>query len=181
MRLSFVAAIAVLAIAACTDSSDQGSVMDAEASAEAGAEASLEGSASVEAGTSTDSAAVADSSALEATAAPAHCCVLTAPDASASGARDGAPSDATASSTGADSDSPSEAGAATCGPAGMPFGGQVTEPCLNSNAAGGYGRWTCSSGSCANNGLSCVVGDTCTLVDVGCTGVVQACDYPWAP
>jgi len=56
----------------------------------------------------------------------------------------------------------------------------VSEPCLKQNSHGTYGRWTCGAGAepqvCSNNGLSCGVGDPCTLVDVGCPGVVQTCE-----
>jgi hypothetical protein len=55
----------------------------------------------------------------------------------------------------------------------------VIEPCWSTNAAGNYGLWTCSSGPCSENGRSCAVGDTCTLPDIGCTGVVKECAYPW--
>jgi hypothetical protein len=62
----------------------------------------------------------------------------------------------------------------------------VVEPCLSSNSAGTFGLWTCGAGSpqmqCGNNGLSCTAGDPCTLVDIGCTGVVQACTFtPYTP
>jgi len=57
----------------------------------------------------------------------------------------------------------------------------VVEPCLSRDSAAGYGSWTCGAESpqvrCADNGLSCNVGDPCTLLDVGCTGVVQACTF----
>jgi hypothetical protein len=62
----------------------------------------------------------------------------------------------------------------------------VVEACLSSNSAGTYGLWTCGTGSpqlqCGDNGLSCTVGDPCTLVDIGCPGVVQACTFnPYTP
>jgi hypothetical protein len=68
--------------------------------------------------------------------------------------------------------------------AGNGFG--VVEPCLNGNSGGTYGLWTCGTASpqmrCGDNGLSCSVGDPCTLVDIGCPGVVQACTFtPYAP
>jgi hypothetical protein len=59
---------------------------------------------------------------------------------------------------------------------------------LTSNAGGTYGRWTCGPGAdaaqnqCDDNGLSCSVGEPCTLVDVGCPGVVEACAFtPYTP
>jgi len=68
--------------------------------------------------------------------------------------------------------------------AGNGFG--VVEPCLSVNSGGTYGLWTCGTASpqmqCADNGLSCSVGDPCTLVDIGCAGVVQACTFtPYTP
>ncbi len=62
----------------------------------------------------------------------------------------------------------------------------VIEPCLSENTKGTYGRWTCGAGAeapvCGQNGLSCGVGDPCTLVDVGCPGIVQTCDFkPYTP
>jgi hypothetical protein len=57
----------------------------------------------------------------------------------------------------------------------------VVEPCLSGDSGAGFGAWTCGGGSqmlCANNGLSCNLGDPCTLLDVGCPGVVQACTFP---
>ena len=62
----------------------------------------------------------------------------------------------------------------------------VVEPCLSSNSGGTYGLWTCGTASpqlqCGDNGLSCSVGDPCTLVDIGCPGVVQACTFnPYTP
>jgi hypothetical protein len=62
----------------------------------------------------------------------------------------------------------------------------VAEPCLGGNSGGTYGLWTCGTESpqmqCGDNGLSCNVGDPCTLVDVGCPGVVQACTFtPYTP
>jgi hypothetical protein len=57
----------------------------------------------------------------------------------------------------------------------------VSEPCLGSNTGGTYGLWTCGADAdasqlqCSDSGLSCNAGDPCTLVDVGCPGVVQAC------
>ena len=57
----------------------------------------------------------------------------------------------------------------------------VVEPCLSRDAGAGFGAWTCGTESpqvqCADNGLSCNVGDPCTLLDVGCPGVVQACTF----
>jgi hypothetical protein len=57
----------------------------------------------------------------------------------------------------------------------------LIEPCWNSGPAGTYGRWTCGSNldaglACADNGLSCAVGATCFLEDLGCPGVVQPCE-----
>jgi hypothetical protein len=62
----------------------------------------------------------------------------------------------------------------------------VVEPCLNSNSGGTYGLWTCGTASpqkqCGDNGLTCSIGDSCTLVDVGCPGVVQDCAFtPYTP
>jgi hypothetical protein len=86
-----------------------------------------------------------------------HCCTLQATDASAAG----------------------------CGGSGDASLGFI-EPCLTVNSGGTYGRWTCGAGGeppvCGNNGLSCAVGDPCTLVDIGCPGVVQLCDFkPYTP
>jgi hypothetical protein len=57
----------------------------------------------------------------------------------------------------------------------------VVEPCLNRDSGAGFGAWTCGAdwpqAQCADNGLSCNLGDPCTLVDVGCPGVVQACTF----
>jgi hypothetical protein len=58
----------------------------------------------------------------------------------------------------------------------------VTEPCLDDNLVSSYGVWTCGADAglqCTNNGLSCAVGDPCTLLDEGCQGVVQDCFFPW--
>jgi hypothetical protein len=62
----------------------------------------------------------------------------------------------------------------------------VIEPCLTGNSGGTYGSWTCGRESpetqCGDNGLSCNLGDPCTLRDVGCAGVVQACTFtPYTP
>jgi hypothetical protein len=64
----------------------------------------------------------------------------------------------------------------------------VSEPCLSSNGGGTYGLWTCGADAgasqlqCGDNGLSCSVGDPCTLVDVGCPGIVQPCAFtPYTP
>jgi hypothetical protein len=64
----------------------------------------------------------------------------------------------------------------------------LSEPCLGGNSGGTYGLWTCGAEAdasqiqCSDNGLSCSVGDPCTLVDVGCSGVVQACVFtPYTP
>jgi hypothetical protein len=62
----------------------------------------------------------------------------------------------------------------------------VVEPCLSSNSGGTYGLWTCGAASpqmqCGDNGLTCSLGDPCTLVDVGCPGVVQDCTVtPYTP
>jgi hypothetical protein len=56
----------------------------------------------------------------------------------------------------------------------------VSEPCLENHDGGGqYGLWTCgadaSQTQCSDDGLSCDLGAPCTLVDVGCAGVVQDC------
>src|SRR6185437_13842924 len=52
----------------------------------------------------------------------------------------------------------------------------VVEPCLTADGGAGFGAWTCGTTSpqmqCADNGLSCDLGDPCTLLDVGCPGVV---------
>jgi hypothetical protein len=57
----------------------------------------------------------------------------------------------------------------------------VVEPCLSGDSGEGFGSWTCGTESpqllCGNNGLSCNLGDPCTLLDVGCPGVVQACTF----
>ena len=57
----------------------------------------------------------------------------------------------------------------------------VVEPCLGGDSGAGFGSWTCGTDSpqlrCADNGLSCNVGAPCTLLDVGCPGVVQACTF----
>lgn len=57
----------------------------------------------------------------------------------------------------------------------------VVEPCLSRDSGAGFGSWTCGTESpqlqCADNGLSCNLGDPCTLLDVGCPGVVQACTF----
>jgi hypothetical protein len=64
----------------------------------------------------------------------------------------------------------------------------LSEPCLSGNSGGTYGLWTCGAEAdasqiqCRDNGLSCSLGDPCTLVDVGCSGVVQACVFtPYTP
>jgi hypothetical protein len=62
----------------------------------------------------------------------------------------------------------------------------VVESCLSNNSGGTYGLWTCGTGSpqiqCGDNGFTCNLGDPCTLVDVGCPGVVQACSFtPYTP
>jgi hypothetical protein len=62
----------------------------------------------------------------------------------------------------------------------------VVEPCLSGASGGGFGAWTCGTESpqtmCGDNGLSCNLGDPCTLLDVTCPGVVQACTYtPYTP
>jgi hypothetical protein len=62
----------------------------------------------------------------------------------------------------------------------------VVEPCLSGDAGAGFGAWTCGTDSpqtiCTDNGLSCDLGDPCTLLDVGCPGVVQACTFtPYTP
>ena len=62
----------------------------------------------------------------------------------------------------------------------------VVEPCSSADGGAGFGAWTCGTGSpaarCADNGLSCNLGDPCTLLDVGCPGVVQACTFaPYTP
>lgn len=57
----------------------------------------------------------------------------------------------------------------------------VVEPCLNGNSGGTYGLWTCGTSSpqmqCRDSGLTCSIGDPCTLVDIGCPGVVQDCAF----
>jgi hypothetical protein len=88
-----------------------------------------------------------------------HCCVLQTTDAATASASCGELQDATLG---------------------------ITEPCLTENSKGTYGRWTCGAGAeapvCGQNGLSCGVGDPCTLVDVGCPGIVQTCDFkPYVP
>jgi predicted small lipoprotein YifL len=113
------------------------------------------------------------------------------------------PIDGAADGRDSSSDGPSDAAAVVvghccvlqvtgAGPAGASCGELqdatlgITEPCLTANSAGTYGRWTCGAGAeapvCGNNGLSCGVGDPCTLVDVGCPGVVQTCNFkPYTP
>ena len=57
----------------------------------------------------------------------------------------------------------------------------LVEPCLGGDSGAGFGSWNCGTESpqlrCADNGLSCDLGDPCTLLDVGCPGVVQACTF----
>ncbi len=57
----------------------------------------------------------------------------------------------------------------------------VVEPCLSGDGGAGFGAWTCGTASpqtlCGDNGFSCNLGDPCTLLDVGCPGVVQACAF----
>jgi hypothetical protein len=57
----------------------------------------------------------------------------------------------------------------------------VVEPCLGGDSGAGFGSWTCGAASpqlqCADNGLACNLGDPCTLLDVGCPGIVQACTF----
>lgn len=86
---------------------------------------------------------------------PARCCVLQVPDGSSAG------NCTTLAST-------------TLG---------VSEPCLQSQDGGGqYGLWTCGADAaqtqCTDDGLSCDLGAPCTLQDVGCGGIVQACNAP---
>jgi hypothetical protein len=61
----------------------------------------------------------------------------------------------------------------------------VSEPCVTGNEAGLYGVWTCGADAsvtaCGDRGLACSVGDPCTLLDVGCPGVVQVCATPPPP
>jgi hypothetical protein len=62
----------------------------------------------------------------------------------------------------------------------------VSEPCLSGDSGAGFGSWTCGTASpqtlCGDNGLSCNLGDPCTLLDVGCPGIVQACTFtPYTP
>jgi hypothetical protein len=62
----------------------------------------------------------------------------------------------------------------------------VVEPCLSGDSGAGFGSWTCGTESpqplCGDNGFSCNLGDPCTLLDVGCPGVVQACTFtPYTP
>jgi hypothetical protein len=103
----------------------------------------------------TDSAQVSDGAG--AAAAPAHCCALSVSDPTAS-------------------DNCSVLYSSSMG---------VVEPCFDGNSGGSFGLWTCGPGSpqvqCGANGLNCTIGDPCTLLDVGCQGVVQECDYPWYP
>lgn len=74
-----------------------------------------------------------------------------------------------------------DGGGSTC------HAGNIIEPCWNNNAAGDYARWTCSSQSgasvfsCSDNGRNCDIGAPCAMPDVGCSGVVEECDYPWWP
>ena len=57
----------------------------------------------------------------------------------------------------------------------------VVEPCLGGDSGAGFGSWTCGTASpqlqCADDGLACNLGDPCTLLDVGCPGVVQDCTF----
>ena len=57
----------------------------------------------------------------------------------------------------------------------------VVEPCLSGDGGAGFGAWTCGTASpqtlCGDNGFSCNLGEPCTLLDVGCPGVVQACAF----
>ena len=62
----------------------------------------------------------------------------------------------------------------------------VVEPCLSGDSGAGFGAWTCGTASpqtlCGDNGLSCNLGEPCTLLDVGCPGVVQPCTFiPYTP
>jgi hypothetical protein len=61
----------------------------------------------------------------------------------------------------------------------------VSEPCWDSDPAGNYARWKCADGTwCANNGLSCNVGDPCTFVDIqdrNKFATVVPCVYPGYP
>jgi hypothetical protein len=60
----------------------------------------------------------------------------------------------------------------------------VSEPCLPARDGGGgmYGQWTCGAATsptqCTDDGLSCALGDPCTLSDIGCPGVVGVCGVP---
>jgi hypothetical protein len=60
----------------------------------------------------------------------------------------------------------------------------LSEPCL-AGEGGTYGHWTCgtdaSPTACGDQGLACDVGASCTLEDVGCSGVVQLCATPPPP
>lgn len=73
-----------------------------------------------------------------------------------------------------------------CGALDMDAAPGLIEACLTQNSHGTYGRWTCAAGAepqvCSDNGLSCGLGEACTLVDVGCRGVVEKCDFrPYTP
>ena len=62
----------------------------------------------------------------------------------------------------------------------------VVEPCLSGDGGSSFGAWTCGTASpqtlCGDNGFSCNLGDPCTLLDVGCPGVVQGCTFtPYTP
>ena len=62
----------------------------------------------------------------------------------------------------------------------------VVEPCLGGEGGATFGAWTCGAGPaqtmCGDNGFTCNLGDPCTLLDVGCPGVVQACTFtPYTP
>jgi hypothetical protein len=73
-----------------------------------------------------------------------------------------------------------------CGALNMDAAPGLVEACLSANSHGTYGRWTCGTGAeppvCSDNGLSCGLGEPCTLVDVGCPGIVQTCNFkPYTP
>jgi hypothetical protein len=151
MRRTILALVAVLALAdGCGSSSPQISVRLVES--EAGADASSASDAA-------DGASVPNSM--------ARCCALAVAVSDAWGTQDAG--DAAISQP---TDNCSVLARHTLG---------VVEPCLGGDSGAGFGSWTCGTASpqtmCGDNGFSCNLGDPCTLLDVGCPGIVQACTF----